>query len=48
MANYKYGKRDQITFLPDSIENDVTEEDSVWVYEAFVDALNLEGSVINR
>ena len=39
---YRYGNRDQITFLPDSIENYVTEEDPVRVYDAFVDALDLE------
>ena len=39
---YRYGNRDQITCLPDSIENYVTEEDPVRVYDAFVDALDLE------
>lgn len=39
---YKYGNREQITFLPDSIEKYVTEEDPVRVYDAFVDALDLK------
>ena len=37
---YKYGNRNQLTFLPDCIEKYVTEEDPVRVYDAFVDALN--------
>lgn len=39
---YKYGNREQITFLPDSIEKYVTEEDPVRVYDAFVEALNIQ------
>ncbi len=37
---YRYGNRSQITFLPDSIEKYVTEEDPVRVYDAFIDALD--------
>ena len=36
---YRYGNREQITFLPDSIERYVTEEDPVRVYDAFINAL---------
>lgn len=39
---YRYGSRSQITFLPDSIEKYVTEEDPVRVYDAFIDALDLK------
>ena len=39
---YRYGNREQITFLLDSIEIYVTEEDPVRVYDAFVDALDLK------
>lgn len=38
---YKYGTRKQITFLPDSIEKYVSEDDPVRVYDAFIDAINL-------
>ncbi len=38
---YKYGNREQITFLPDCIENYVTEADPVRAYDAFIDALDL-------
>ena len=38
---YKYGNREQITFLPESIERYVTEDDPVRVYDAFIDALDL-------
>lgn len=36
---YKYGNRNQITFLPDAVENYVNEDDPVRVYDAFIDAL---------
>jgi transposase len=39
---YKYGNREQITFLPESIESYVTDEDPVRVYDAFIDALDLK------
>jgi transposase len=39
---YRYGNRSQITFLPDSIEEYVTEDDPVRVYDAFIDALRLK------
>jgi len=38
---YRYGNREQITFLPDSIENYVTEQDPVRVYDAFIDTFDL-------
>jgi len=37
---YRYGNRTQITFLPDSIENYVLEDDPVRVYDSFIKALN--------
>lgn len=40
--SYRYGNRDQITFLPDSIEGYVSSEDPVRVYDAFIDALDLK------
>ncbi len=40
--SYRYGNRDQITFLPDSIEDYVNAEDPVRVYDAFIDALDLK------
>ncbi len=36
---YEYGNREQITFLPDSIEKYVLEDDPVRAYDAFIDAL---------
>ncbi len=36
---YIYGNRTQITFLPEAIENYVTEVDPVRVYDAFIDAI---------
>lgn len=39
---YKYGNREQVTFLPESIETYVSEADPVRAYDAFVDALNFE------
>jgi len=40
--SYKTGNRDQITFLPDSIDQYVLEDDPVRAYDAFVDCINLE------
>lgn len=39
---YRYGTRDQMTFLPDCVDQYVSEDDPVRVYDAFVDALSLE------
>lgn len=39
---YRYGNRRQLTFLPDAIENYMSEEDPVRVYDAFIDALPKE------
>ena len=39
---YRYGNRDQITFLPPSIEDYVAPEDPVRAYDVFVDTLDLE------
>lgn len=39
---YRYGNRYQMILMPRSIERYVGEEDPVRVYDAFVDALNLE------
>jgi len=39
---YKYGIREQITFLPDSIEKYVFDDDPVRAYDAFIDAINLQ------
>jgi len=36
---YIYGNREQITFLPDTIENYITKEDPVRIYDAFIDAI---------
>lgn len=36
---YRYGNRRQLTFLPDAIEDYISEEDPVRVYDAFIDAL---------
>ena len=38
---YKYGNRVQTTFLPSTIEDYVSKQDPVRVYDAFVDSLNL-------
>jgi len=47
---YIYGNREQITFLPDTIENHITKEDPVRIYDAFIDAIpNKElGIVLNE
>ncbi|GAA3622607.1 transposase [Flavivirga jejuensis] len=47
--SYKTGNRDQITFLPDSIDQYVRKDDPVRAYDAFVDCINLEeiGIVVN-
>lgn len=39
---YKHGNREQITFLPPVIEDYVSEEDPVRVYDAFIDAIDLK------
>ncbi|MBW7898427.1 MAG: transposase [Candidatus Brocadia sapporoensis] len=39
---YKIGNRDQKTFFPPTIDEYIGSEDPVRVYDAFVDALNLE------
>lgn len=39
---YKHGNREQITFLPPVIEDYVTEEDPVRVYDAFIDAIDVK------
>ncbi len=39
---YKRGTRDQLTFLPDSIDQYVLEDDPVRAYDAFVDVLSIE------
>lgn len=39
--SYRYGNRVQMTFLPDSIEDYISTEDPVRVYDAFIDALDL-------
>jgi transposase len=38
---YRYGNRDQMTLLPQSIEEYVQKDDPVRVYDAFVEALDL-------
>ena len=38
---FRYGDRNQITFLPDSIERYVGVNDPVRVYDAFINALNI-------
>ena len=42
--SYKTGNRDQITFLPDSIDQYVIDDDPVRAYDAFVDCIKLEES----
>lgn len=39
---YKTGNRNQITFLPESIDQYVREDDPVRVYDAFINCINLE------
>ena len=39
---YRYGNRNQLTLLPKSIEDYISEEDPVRACDAFVDALDLE------
>ena len=39
---YKIGNRRQITFFPPTIDEYIGSEDPVRVYDAFVDALNIE------
>jgi transposase len=40
---YRYGNRTQITYLPDSVDQYVGQDDPVRVYDAFIDALGSEG-----
>ena len=40
--SYKTGNREQITFLPESIDQYVREDDPVRAYDAFIDCINLE------
>ena len=40
---YRYGNRNQMALLPKSIEDYVGEEDPVRAYDAFIEALDLEG-----
>lgn len=44
---YKYGNRVQTTFLPPIIDDYVTTQDPVRVYDAFVDSLDLQSLGIN-
>jgi len=46
---YKYNSREQMTFLPSSIEDYIGEDDPVRAYDAFVDALDFDilGITIN-
>lgn len=39
---YRYGNRNQITLFPQSIEEYVSQDDPVRVYDAFVEALNFD------
>lgn len=39
---YKYGNREQVTFLPDRIESYVKSDDPVRAYDAFIEALDLK------
>lgn len=39
---YRYGNRHQMTLLPKSIEDYVGADDPVRVYDAFIDAVDLE------
>lgn len=38
---YRYGNRDQVSFLPMSVEEYIGKDDPVRVYDAFIDALDL-------
>ncbi len=40
---YRYGNRNQMALLPKSIDDYVGDEDPVRAYDAFIDALDLEG-----
>lgn len=44
---YKYGNREQITFLPNSVEQYVLEDDPVRAYDAFIDALGASSLGLN-
>ena len=39
---FRYGNRYQISFLPDSIEKYVTEDDVVRVYDTFIDCIDIK------
>ena len=39
---YRHGNRTQLTFLPDSVDQYVGQDDPVRIYDAFIDALNTE------
>ncbi len=39
---YRHGSREQLLFLPSSIEDYVSESDPVRAYDAFVEALDLD------
>lgn len=39
---YRYGNRDQVSFLPPSVEEYVTADDPVRAYDAFIDSIDLE------
>ena len=39
---FRYGNRSQISFLPDSIEKYVTEDDVVRVYDTFIDCIDIK------
>jgi transposase len=39
---YRHGNRTQLTFLPDSVDQYVGQDDPVRVYDAFIDALDTE------
>ncbi len=39
---YRYGDRTQLTFLPDTVDKYVQEDDPVRVYDAFIDCIDVE------
>lgn len=43
MMAYKYGNREQITLLPETVDSYVGEDDPVRAYDAFIDAFDLKG-----
>lgn len=40
---YRYGDRNQVNMFPPTIEEYIAEDDPVRVYDAFVEALDIEG-----